>query len=361
MLFAYFNSEKRDISILHTILYGYMNFEAQRKGVIIESDENGRIYLPNLGWLITGKIIQKFKLFKNEHNKIRLFYNAVESEYQLEPIIKIKNTNIEYLKYSIPLLKQCYYDVDNNLINVEIEKIASKHLQNVTKALSLIKQFTPKHFDLINLITKKIAVFNVDTYLRNSFATLSAHGISFSNAYQKEYNEVFFIDDIAHQTGHVIFNALIYDLPNFIKIDPTTILENLELGDNSTETRSIRIVFHALYTYHTTFTCLNACLDAEVFDTKRTHEALGRLYFYIGKCYKDLMLVETANINNTPVDIKDLFTENGLDIYFEIKNKFNFIREKWGNILSSLNMSNQPYNFTYSKFVELNPLDENNN
>tara|TARA_B110001450_G_scaffold85546_1_gene81441 strand:- start:3870 stop:5087 length:1218 start_codon:yes stop_codon:yes gene_type:complete len=361
LLFAYFNSEKRDISILHTILYGYMNFEAQRKGVIIESDENGRIYLPNLGWLITGKIIQKFKLFKNEHNKIRLFYNAVESEYQLEPIIKIKNTNIEYLKYSIPLLKQCYYDVDNNLINVEIEKIASKHLQNVTKALSLIKQFTPKHFDLINLITKKIAVFNVDTYLRNSFATLSAHGISFSNAYQKEYNEVFFIDDIAHQTGHVIFNALIYDLPNFIKIDPTTILENLELGDNSTETRSIRIVFHALYTYHTTFTCLNACLDAEVFDTKRTHEALGRLYFYIGKCYKDLMLVETANINNTPVDIKDLFTENGLDIYFEIKNKFNFIREKWGNILSSLNMSNQPYNFTYSKFVELNPLDENNN
>ena len=87
----------------------------------------------------------------------------------------------------------------------------------------------------------------------------------------------------------------------------------------------------------------------------------GLIYFYIGKCYKDLMLVETANINNTPVDIKDLFTENGLDIYFEIKNKFNFIREKWGNILSSLNMSNQPYNFTYSKFVELNPLDENNN
>ena len=76
LLFAYFNSEKRDISILHTILYGYMNFEAQRKGVIIESDENGRIYLPNLGWLITGKIIQKFKLFKNEHNKIRLFYNC---------------------------------------------------------------------------------------------------------------------------------------------------------------------------------------------------------------------------------------------------------------------------------------------
>ena len=84
-------------------------------------------------------LAQNFKLFKDEHNKIRLFCNDVESEYKLEPIEKIKNTNIEYLKYSIPLLKKYYYDVDNNLVDVEIENISKKHIQNVTKALNLIK------------------------------------------------------------------------------------------------------------------------------------------------------------------------------------------------------------------------------
>ncbi len=361
LLFAYCNSEKADVSILNTILYGYMNLEAQKKGIIVESDENGRIYLPNMGWLITEKTTQKFKLFKNKNNKIILFNNDVNYKYRLEPIEKIKNTDIEYIKYSIPLLKQCYFDVDNNLINVEIENISKLHLQNVTKAVNLIKQFAPIHFDLINLITKKIAVFNVDTFLRNSFATLNAQGISFSNAYQEDYNEVFFIDDIAHQTGHVIFIALTYDLPNFIKIDPNTIFETFELGNNTIETRHIHVIFHALYTYYTTFICLDACLDAEVFDSKRKHEALGRLYFYIGKCFKDLSLIEAANINNIPINLKEIFTENGLEIYNEIKNKFDLVKEKWRDSLKALDMSNQPYNFTYSNFVKLNPLNENNN
>jgi len=361
LLFAYFNDKKSNNLNLYTILYGYMNFDAQKKGISVESDEYGRVYLPNIGWLMTNENTQKLKLYKDKNSKIKLLYKGFICEYKLESIEKIDNTNIEYLKYPIPLLKQYYYDVDNNLINVEIERISIKHLKNVTRALNLIKQFAPKHFDLIVLATKKIVVFNVDTTLRNSFATLSAHGISFSNAYQKEYNEVFFIDDIAHQTGHVVFNALTYDLPNFIKIDPNTILESLELGNNITETRNIQVVFHALYTYYTTFICLNACIDAEVFDAKRKHEALGRLYFYIRKCYQDLSLVETANIDNELIGLKDIFTERGLEIYFEIKNKFDLIRVKWIEILKVFNMSNQPYNFTYFKFVELNPLDENNN
>ncbi|CAA0230639.1 conserved hypothetical protein [Tenacibaculum maritimum] len=358
LLFSYFNAKESNKFYLNSILFGYMSLETQQNGVVVLSDENGRIYLPNLGWITTEKVNKTFKLFKDKKNKVKLFYNGSDCEFKLESIEKIKNTNIEYLRYPIPLLKQCYYDVDNNLINVEIEKISKTHVKNVIKALNLIKKFAPTHFNLISLVTKKIVVFNVNTYLRNSFADIKAHGISFSNAYQEEYNEVFFVDDISHQTGHIIFTTLTHQLSNFIKINSETILETLKLGNNTIETRSIEDIFHALYTYYTALICLDACLDEKVFDVKKTHEALGRLYFYIGKCHCDLKLVENADINNTSVSINEIFTKNGLEIYTEIKNKFNSIRKKWIDHLKLFDMSNQPYNFTFSKFIEKNPIYE---
>ena len=62
-------------------------------------------------------------------------------------------------------------------------------------------------------------IFLADADRKNSFASVSVQGISFLNAYQKEYNEVFFMDDFAHQSGHVIFSAMIYDVDNFIQSD----------------------------------------------------------------------------------------------------------------------------------------------
>jgi amidophosphoribosyltransferase len=50
------------------------------------------------------------------------------------------------------------------------------------------------------------------------------------------------------------------------------------------------------------------------------------------------------------------FTENGLSIYKEIKNTWLEMSKKWFDEVKVYDLSNQPYNFTYSKFIELNPL-----
>ena len=76
-------------------------------------------------------------------------------------------------------------------------------------------------------------IFNFDTYQRNSFATLSAQGIGFFNAYQDNYDEVFFVDDIAHQTGHIIFNVMIYESNQFFRKDKKTVLEIINMPDGS--------------------------------------------------------------------------------------------------------------------------------
>ncbi|MEK6155028.1 hypothetical protein WIW50_17285 [Flavobacteriaceae bacterium 3-367] len=351
LLFAYFKSKKESKADLNAILYGYIKPHLRLKNLKVTADKFGRVYLPNLGWFVDCEAQNRYELNTLENGELTLTVNGKECKHKFEPLKYIKNSRIEILKYPITLLNQFYHDVNQTQLEVEISDITARHSENLNRVFDILKQTIPAHFELINRVTKKIVIFNVDTTLRNSFAALSAHGIGFINAYQEEYNEVFFIDDIAHQTGHIIFNTLIYDIPKFIKTDPSTIIQTLHLGNGTTETRSLYIIFHALYTYYTTFTCLNACLARGIFSGKKRHEALGRIHFYLGKCYQDLSLIE-----NHSIGAEMLFTNDGLKIYLMIKSMFIFTRDKWISQTKKFDMSNQPYNFTFSKFLELNQM-----
>ena len=262
------------------------------------------------------------------------------------------------LKYPIDLLKPFYFNTENELLDVEIENITKKQIKNLTKAYQLIKEDIPHQFKLIEKYAPKCVIFNVDTYQRNSFATLSAQGIGFYNAYQDDYDEVFFVDDIAHQTGHVLFNVMIYDAEQFFKISRNTILEVITMPDGGfIENRDLHVIFHALYTYYTSFICIDACLESNVWKGKQKHEAIGRIAFYINKCYSDLLLID--NPINSDQKSTEYFTNDGLKIYRELKTKWNEMYKKWYEVTRCFDMSNQPYNFTYSKFLVLNPLQLN--
>ncbi len=341
-------SIKKDLNL---IIFGYSN--DQKSSIKVESDKNGRIYIPNIGWLITDDKFKKFELCKKE--KIQLIDEKGICKFEYQPIHFIQNTTIEVLKYHIPLLDQFYFDEHLIRINVEIDEITKNQIDHLTKAFHLINKYVPNHFKLIESVTKKVVVFNVEDNLRNSFASLSAQGIAFLNAFQKNNNEVFFIDDIAHQTGHIIFNAMIYDIEEFLNVKPDYVVQELKNNNGEiVETRDIHVVFHALYTYYTTFICLDAMLENNVFVDQKKHETIGRIAFYIIKCYTDLLLID--NPINSEDKSKEYFTEEGLLIYRELKTKWKEIYKKRFEVTSRFDMSNQPYNFTYSKFLELNPL-----
>ena len=87
------------------------------------------------------------------------------------------------------------------------------------------------------------------------------------------------------------------------------------------ENRDLHVIYHALYTYYTSFTCLDACLQNNAFVGKQKHEAMGRIAFYINKCYADLMLID--NPLKSEEKSKEYFTERGLAIYKELKNDLN--------------------------------------
>jgi len=358
LLYAYFCNPERGKVNLNEILYGYMKDTYQSNGIEVYSDVNGRIYVANIGWFLTDKL-NKLILIKKKNKSYELIYKNKKISFDFEPIDLIKGTNIELLKYSIPILGHCYFDVENNLIDVEIENISKLQKRSLSKAYNLIKKYAPYQFKLINFVVRKNVIFNIDSGLRNSFSTMMANGIAFFNSYQEDYNEVFFVDDIAHQTGHCIFYALLEDTSEFIKVEPSITIEIISYGQNETENRSLYILFHALYTYYTTLKCLDACLSEGVFSGAKKHEAIGRLCFYFSKCYKDILLIDNPISSNTRA--KEMFTDKGFKVYSEIKRTFIDLGDKWRkDIEKGYSLSNQPYNFSYSKFVKLNPLNENN-
>jgi len=353
LLFAYLYTQQTDKKVLEIILYNYINSNHRPVSFDAISDEFGRIYLPNIGWVnaISKNTVYKIKI--DAEKKIFLTQNNLTVNYKFESPTFCGTSSIEILKYSIPLLKQFYYDYEKNIVEVEIEEITKKNQKNLEIAFSLIEKYIPNHFELIKMVTTKFVIFNINPNFRNSFAISLAQGIGFFNAYQENYNEVHFIDDIAHQTGHVIFNALIYKSDDFFKVSPNTVIQIIQ-GENGSMDREIYILFHALYTYYTTFICLDACLDANVFDDLKKHETLGRMKFYISKCKTDLFLLERPSKNISRVN--ELFTDKGQIIYHEIKETFQWILDKWGQAVKDFDIDNQPYNFTFENFLQKNPL-----
>lgn len=180
--------------VLENIIIGYAKNNME---IEITTDEFGRIYIPNVGWLHTSYKKTRLKLHGKE---LKLSKNDRLIHFKHEPIYHIENTKIELLKYNLASLKPFYCDSEGIPLDVEIHEISKRYIENITKAYNLIKINIPSQFKLIEKYAPKCVIFKVDTNKRNSFATFAANGISFFNAYQSDYDEVFFIDDIAHQT-----------------------------------------------------------------------------------------------------------------------------------------------------------------
>ncbi|MEO8534360.1 MAG: hypothetical protein ABI441_11435 [Flavobacterium sp.] len=333
LLFIYFNQKvKNSLSndLLTELIQGY--FLSKHEVKINHSfNENDITYLPKLGY---------FK--KNEPTFS-------------EPIYLIENTNIEVLKYSGNLLRNIFRDTSGNLISdcdiiLDIT-LFKKNIVYLTNAVTLIKENSNDHFQLIEKCCKKILLFKSDPSNTNSFASIKAHGIAFLNVYQYEYDEVFFIDDVAHQTGHIILTTLFYNRKTIFKINEEQDVEDiLKLKDH----RTIYILLHALYTYYTTLLCLDNCLKNNKFNKQQEKEAIGRIGFYLNKCYFDLNRFEKINLFYNGID--NVLTEDGKEIYKLIQKKYFEICQKWQTTTNNFDYSNQPYNFTFKLFDKLNTL-----
>ena len=333
LLFAYFNSKKDNLfseTMLTEIMQGYF---VEKEPLLLKESFNkeGIAYAPNLGY------------FDKQGNKV-------------DDVCMINNTSIELLIHPVTHLKHIFKDFNENNIDeskIEISKTQSlRYERSLTNALQYIKTSNKVDYDLIAQCCKKIVLFKTDPKSTNSFATINAHGIAFFNVYQENYDEVFFVDDIAHQTGHIIMTTILFERKKYFMIDENQNIRTIT--KNKSEYRSFYILFHALYTYYTTFLCLDDCLENNCFNKRQTHEAKGRIGFYLQKCKSDLLNFE--KVINYYNGLESVLSSQGIEIFKNIANKYFEVLKKHEEV-TLFKYKNQPYNFTYSEFVKLNPLN----
>ena len=335
LLFAYFNTKENLFSkdALKEILQGYFKIEEKIK-IKYTFNKNEIAYIPKIGYF--------------RKDEINPFDN----------IIILPNTNFEVITHQIINLKYIFKDFNNNIIDeskITISKMLYEdNKKSLSTALSHIKQYTNNHYSLIEKCCKKIVLFETDPKNTNSFATINAHGIAFLNIYQKEYDEVFFIDDIAHQTGHIIMTTLTFKRKDYFLIDENLNINNITNKHN--EYRSFYILYHALYTYYTSTLCLDNCLSNNCFNKKQEYEAIARIGFYLLKYKYDMD--NFRKVINHYKGIEKVLTEKGIAVFKKINDQFMFIRNKYYDTLKSFSYENQPYNFTYKEFIKLNPIQK---
>lgn len=329
-LFCYFLSDiskENKIPLIQSVL-GYIEQESWPQTVTLKADLFGLINLPNLGYLRT---------------------NPNESKTIETTTIKGKIIAHEFIPNS--LLRLCLHSTDllayqeEIIFDEPIEKSLDKNKVVLHLATRFFQTYLSEFWQIIEETTCELVVFSSPNY--NSFAGIMQHGTAYFNVENKRQTLVFFIDDIAHQCGHIIFNALTLQTDHYLNVPKDHSMKGYT--DRQGETRGAYGAFHGLFTYTTILYSLDKLLDLkEAFDEEVCHEAIGRMGFYFDKFGYDLQFIRDASI----------LTEAGMGFWEQFAEGFQYIAKKYGKKLTTLDYSNQPYMFQYDLFKKLNPIQK---
>jgi hypothetical protein len=324
-LFCYFLSDVNQKIPLEQVLYGYMPDAERPKSLTAISDGFGLVNLPNLGYIRTepGSTVEVTPAF--------LRYNLLPDEFVPHSRIRLCLHATDHLAFQEGGVR----------FHEPPETSLKNHREELNRSVAFFQQYMSDFWEVVELCTREFVVFSSADY--NSFAGIQQQGTAYFNIENTQKSAVFFIDDIAHQCGHVVFNILTLDTENYLKVSKDHPLS--QYSPNPNEARGAYGAFHGLFTYSTILFSLSNFLENTP-DPVLTHEALGRMGFYLQKFERDLKLM-----NN-----QEILTEKGLDFRKQFQEGYEYIYQKWQHKVHGFDYSNQPYIYQYHLFTKLNPL-----
>ncbi len=340
LLFSYFVDPTPLVS-LQQILFGYITEDLRPKEIQVYVDKRGIIDLPRIGYLRTTLKNRELRLiWKGGVDNCILKDGNRMVEYVHENPIFVEGSCTEVCRYNHPLLEKFFIDSNGKRVDVDIENIARQHINHLSKAFLIIQKNLPDYYEDMLKATRKIVLYS--SHLPFSFATLSAHGIVFLNASEDD-DEVFFIEDLIHQCGHIIFSAQTLDPQEFLKINPHTLLKQLTCDER--DTRDVYSTLHGVFTEMWMSLCMDLCYESNYFSSRQKHELLGRFALILTRFGCDLQNLR----------VPDIFTDKGEMLLNSLAQVYFEIVSKRYDLLSQFDISNQPYCFSYRSFQSSNP------
>ena len=211
-------------------------------------------------------------------------------------------------------------------------------VQTALAALEQIKRLSDIYWSALSCSTRDIVFFRSET--RNSFASLSGYGASFVNLIDNNISTSFLIEDIVHQSGHIIFSSIDATRQRFLAKSADTALD--QYTDAGMDHRTIYTALHGLFTE----AMIAMLLDKYSADINggEYEESIGRLSFILGKFGRDL--------NN--MRQRDLYTHDGWALIQYFRKSFDELCTRRGGELQKLKLGDQGYTFNLSKYLLAN-------
>jgi len=340
LLFAYAVDRDRRVP-LEQLLFGYISDSQKPREIIVFADENGVVEIPRVGYFRTGILNRSLRLRWGNGPADSLLTDGDEVvAHAYSAPLMLDGIGIEVCRHLNPLLSQLFVDENGSKIDIDPSLNAGLHAENVRKALQILQACQPDYFSQIRMAVKRIVLYSSDRPY--SFATLGAHGIAFLNV-STGTDEIFFVEDLVHQCGHVLFSAMTLDPTDILQLAPT--LPLAKISGEGKDTRDLYTTLHGVYTEAWMNLCLDNCCDLAVFSPRQRHELMGRFALILTRFGCDLRSLSYEGV----------FNQNGTMLLHWFIDIYRDIVSRRHELLAPLNIQNQPYCFRYENFVNANP------
>lgn len=309
------------------------------------TDNHGRIYLPRLGHVATDAINATVEIdwtLSAQSPVVRC--NGERIACRVEPPITVAACNegrmVELLRHPVAAMTSMFTTEAGKVVEPDISIAACTGEAHLRRALMLVAEAWPELSAQIAYNVRRIVLFRAAGI--NSFAAPAAHGTSFHNLALGR-DEVFLIEDLAHQCGHVIFATATQDGTEYLCHDPAASLGCVVGNDDN---RSLLAALHGLVTEGLMSICLDRCMRLDAFTRAQRHELAGRLAFIARR-----FAVDAGHLFR-----EDLLTEAGISMVSSLVASLRDVVDRHRSLLMAADFSNQGYNFDYDAYLARNPL-----
>ena len=329
LFYYFFKNKEQDqkLNYRQYIVNNYIGNLPLKFDIDIDCFKNARI--PEAGFVVSPK--QTSIIYDNEK-----YYFQNGEQLHITEDRNLKNSNIR-ISSVVPNILHQYHPsgFEHNII--EIQKDV---LKDLNKAYDNLSKYSPEFTQLLNMTTKEISVFNLPK--TPSFASINYFGTSFINIHERIHNDILFMDEIAHQSGHSIFTLLTRDSDSYFLFPPQTLLKNFT--GFSGEGRTLYGAFHSMFTLCTIIHTLNAFLLNGNPNEYEKIELYGRIGFYLDKLIYDVEIISKLEI----------FTPKGKQIYQMLAENMTDYQKLENGIFLKFNYDNQDYLFSPNRFLIAN-------
>jgi HEXXH motif-containing protein len=343
LLFAHFAVKQPSIP-LPQIVVGYVDASLRPDAVEVRSDAAGTIYLPRIGYFLTEARDQTLVVqWDVQTGRASVLDGDTPIDARFEELPRIAGTEIEICRHGMPMLAEVIATSTTHGADFRVvDERAHGHIDHLATAMETIRVQWPTYHAQILATVRQVVLFHSETL--GSFATVSAHGVAYLNVSARD-DEVFFVEDLLHQCGHVIFNAATaHRRKEYVAVDPDTPIG--AFNGRPDDVRPVYMVLHGLVTELAMVHGLRLCDERGTFSGRKAHELTGRLAFITHKAMTDVAcLVDDS-----------LLTAQGRSLYETITAIFETIRRERADLLTGYTMANQPYSFSYDVFTRMNPI-----